>query len=362
MSDREIDTMNTSSIDLICCALGGLLLIMLFVATLVRAKAENSALEPRQGGEERGNRAAGLSGLREAPQRLMLITLRWTGRAKYPPQLLAYPPAWKDGKLGRRDDAELRSASAENALTEARGLVRIPHGDSFYGFFSRKAGRGGDGGSVELIVPRASRHAPDWKFVLVYRDDTAAISPLGVDPRKTLEQAFAEMNAWKDRAGGAWQLGPTPAGTDERTRRLRELVRTEMIPRLNDQATRPTEPAERHNQAMKLVAAIDQALERGMSQSDDVTWENDLLSPSGPIEAARSGGADWLGRIHDYATLFAGTDPDAPGCVEFTLTGRAFLPPPSSPVRLDLAAHGQPETGTSISLCPGETPVVFGPP
>ncbi len=152
MTDREIDTMNTSSIDLICCALGGMLMLMLLVATLVRAKVERKATDA--GDEQRAGLDATDEGYFTAPPDPLLVVVEWKGAAQYPPQLIAFPPVVVNGRAVAMPDAELKD---ENGLTESRGTVRTRNGDSFVGFFDRKQRDGRT--ELKLVVPGGSRSA-----------------------------------------------------------------------------------------------------------------------------------------------------------------------------------------------------------
>ncbi|MBX9624484.1 MAG: hypothetical protein K2X82_11805 [Gemmataceae bacterium] len=152
MTDREIDTMNTSSIELICCALGGMLMLMLFVATLVRAKVERKTADA--GDEQRAGLDATDEGYFTAPPDPLLVVVEWKGPAKYPPQLIAFPPIMANGRASAMPEAALKD---ENGLTESRGTVRTRDGDSFVGFFDRKPRDGRT--ELKLVVPGGSRSA-----------------------------------------------------------------------------------------------------------------------------------------------------------------------------------------------------------
>jgi hypothetical protein len=357
VSDREIDTMNTSSIDLICCALGGVLLIMLLVATLERAKAERAALAADKGASDKGNQAAGLEGLRDAPPSLLVAELQWDKPARYPPQLLGYPPVWAGTGPKPREPAKLDNNAA---LTASRGLVRVAEGGPFYGFFDRKPGRGTQGSKVELVVPRGSRHALLWRFKVFYPNNATAVPISGTDPVRSLRDAIAEMKAWAKQAGGSWQDGPTPPPKKERNERVDELCRVAVLPILKRFTTQPPTEAKAHDWALQLVRAVDQILETTQARRDDISWANDLLSDKGPVEKAQTGGAAWLARVYDYATAFAGTDPNSPGKIEVGVMLKAYLPRPIGSVEQTLSVLEGPDLGKVKAILEPGGSAVFG--
>jgi hypothetical protein len=89
MRDREIDTMNTAFIDLICCALGSLLMLMLFVACLARAKADRSVRMSVPGLDRQAGLDWGDEGYEAAPPDPLIVVLEWDRPAKYPPRVIA---------------------------------------------------------------------------------------------------------------------------------------------------------------------------------------------------------------------------------------------------------------------------------
>jgi hypothetical protein len=155
-NDREIDTMNTSFIDLICCALGSMLMLMLFVACLVRTTVgHTSRSSSDRGGGKKGGQEAGVDeGYEASPPEPLIASLEWSGLAKYPLQLVAYPPRFSKDELVTQGEVQ---------LTAANGLARLEGGDTYFGFFDRKPA-GADRWQLQLIVPRGRSAAADAQF------------------------------------------------------------------------------------------------------------------------------------------------------------------------------------------------------
>jgi hypothetical protein len=227
MRDREIDTMNTSSIDLICCALGALLMLMLFVSTLVRAKIERSARSRGQEMEQTQGKRGADEGFDIAPPDPLIATLEWTGLATLPLQLSAFPPAVQD---------EQTVPQLARALTEQEGLLRLENA-TYFGFFDRRAGRR-DTYRLRLVVPCGSRsplaaatdskrppgQAPDqsgiraWQFRVDYPQAVPKIEKAH-DPVLVLKAAFSraaklELHIWSGTT--PWNgVGPMPLPAPE---------------------------------------------------------------------------------------------------------------------------------------------------
>jgi hypothetical protein len=179
VKETEIDTMNTSSIDLICCALGGLLMLMLFIATLVRASsARGDAPDPADDGKEKENQKLNDEGFAVAPPQPLVVTVRWSGELKYPLTLTAYPPANTGTRPVPQDE------KARKGLTEQKGDLVVAR-TSYFGFFTRKS-KSAKEGNLKLVVPGGSRaggadaasgaqkkspspgHLEAWRFVVAY--------------------------------------------------------------------------------------------------------------------------------------------------------------------------------------------------
>ncbi len=321
MSDREIETMNTSSIDLICCALGGLLLIMLFVATLVRVKAEQAVLEGSASEEAQVGKTEGAWGFETAPPRPMIVTLNWVGRARFPPEIKAYPPRIEAGKPRPQEGV---------ALDETNGMARPKGGGTFVGFFERKAND--NGGQIQLVIPRGSRdpsHASSWRFRLIYAPLNGRKIGPALDPAASLQNAFERLREWsKDGAETVWPIGPDPGREPDASDgpgRLAQICRRTIFPELNRLPTSVPSPAEQYRLAFKMTQLIDRAIEEdNLQYPGQPIARAGLLAISGPVEAARPDSAAWLDRLYDYASLFAGTSPEATEDVSFSMTVRVY--------------------------------------
>src|SRR5436309_3058881 len=104
MGEREIDTMNTSFIDLICCALGSMLMLMLFVACLLKASAlKDAAAAQEQSVETKASQPVD-TGYQPAPPSPTMVTLTWKKPAKHPLTLIAYPPLIRDPATEDQDE------------------------------------------------------------------------------------------------------------------------------------------------------------------------------------------------------------------------------------------------------------------
>lgn len=148
---KEIDSMNLSFIDLLSCGLGGILLLLLLFAALIR----NGLSQSRE-----AERAAG--GSRDAPQLAegeelpppdpLSVRVSWHPEARRPLELVAFPPRAEPGKY-------LAPDFNGPALREDAGAVRIDYGDGradyYAGSFSRYRRAGDRRPVVDLLIPNA---------------------------------------------------------------------------------------------------------------------------------------------------------------------------------------------------------------
>src|SRR4051812_35506561 len=138
VKDREIDTMNTSFIDLICCALGSMLMLMLFVACLIQASASKSPRAQAPAEQEKSGLDKLDEGFEVAPPGAMLVTVEWEGDVRYPLRVLASPPL--PGQSGLAAQRVVKVSEGKFALTEENGLARVTGDagtDSYFGFYER---------------------------------------------------------------------------------------------------------------------------------------------------------------------------------------------------------------------------------
>jgi hypothetical protein len=191
VSDREIDTMNTSSIDLICCGLGATLLLMLFISTLVRSNIERAQRAPDSSTDANPGDDRADQGFYKAPPEPLVVTVKWENKAKYRLRLIAYPPQLQGGSAKRQKELEL----AEETGTVRVRAIDTAESDTHFGFFDRRPDKDGKF-QLKLVIPGGCRSAAA---------DALARRALN-DPKLSEEEKEKHRTALEESHAQYWQF------------------------------------------------------------------------------------------------------------------------------------------------------------
>ena len=323
MTDREIDTMNTSAIDLICCSLGAMLMIMLAVATLVRTQAERQAATASDLAADpaEGSNVSPDDGLFRPPPVPLLVALTWDRPPQSPLELTAFPPEFAATGPGWQ---------VLKGLTKQQGLVIVGK-DTYVGFMDRRSGRAKP--SVRLVVPKGGRSAAADAELLRLSRPGAARPLWSKDPpakfwRFRVRYPEPTAGAGAPLAGVNSALeplqltaGPSLSG-NESDEPLKAVWSADAVQ--GARAALFNSPAgNRHDAALKLAAAVDKELAAANRRrpDDPLDWVRlidtaDRFAPPAEVKL--------LAAVRAYQEKFAGTDPEAAGPVAVALTIEAF--------------------------------------
>lgn len=157
MADREIDVFNLSFIDLLSCALGGILLLLLLFASLLRGQVEQvRKAEAAVGGNVREPRLS--EGEEIPPAEPMVVIVSHVQPVSWPLEVrLHHPRILADGKLDYPDPARCTGGLTwdQSSTFETIGLEGGGSPKAFWrALFSRKPYRK-SGARVTALIPNS---------------------------------------------------------------------------------------------------------------------------------------------------------------------------------------------------------------
>ncbi|WP_337174660.1 hypothetical protein [Paludisphaera sp.] len=228
---KEIDVTNLSFIDLLSCGLGGILLMLLLFAALIRTNLSRDLhAEQAAGGNQPVPKLA--SGEQLPPPDPLSVQVFWSPEARYPLRLRAYPPRAENGTFKRFGDEPALTEEEVNlrVLTEEKPSAAVG-GDRYHGLFAR-FDLPGRRSVIDLLVPKGRSAVLDLRLLELTGD-----TPQVEADRKRLA---------KVRHGAYWEFEVVyPNDYTERQRQLRRQLDEHWAAalRLRLQAVRAVHPA-----------------------------------------------------------------------------------------------------------------------